>query len=788
MSAVWRASRAAVHRRRVQTFVIGLVVLLSTTTIIVALALLDASSAPFEKAFEKQRGPHAVAVFDPATVTDAQLTGRKTGVSAAAGPFGQVVLDLSGTTGPVREGPMTVVGRADPGGPVDRLDLWEGRWPTAPGEIVLNQPPRDGDPAFPPYVGDQLTLGGKPFTLVGRAYSLSGSADAWVTPAQMTDLRPTAVQMLYRFSGDVSTEAAVDARLAAVTAGLPAGALVAAQQYLVVKKEVAADIAVYVPFLATFGVLGLIVAIVIVGNVVSGAVVSGYRHIGILKALGFTPRQVVAVYLAMVSVPAIVGSVLGTVAGTFAGQPLVNEGFRGFGLDVGVGVAPWIWFAGFVGMPVFVALVAFVPAVRAHRLSAAEAISAGSAPRTGRGTRVQRRLAGIRLPRHVTLGLGLPFARPGRTAFTVAAVLLGVTTVTFATGLTATLGRLSTLQDRASGQVEVRPSDGHSRIGAPGQPPQEAPARTTRTDAEVEALLRGLPDAARVTATFTQPVATVGQTQPLTVNFLSGDYSAMGYQDLLTEGRWLAGPDETVIPSKFVREHGLAVGNRLTLEIDGRQKVVTVVGVVMNTPFGPAGIVADRQVFTGLAPDRVVLPHEVQYQVQLRPGGDVAAYVDAVRAADPAVDAYDTSQVSDLEVIIVGFSTVLSLLLSTVAALGVFNTVVLNVRERRRDLGTLKSMGMTPRQVVTMVLASMTVVGVAGGVLGIPLGVLAHRYVVPAAADAGRVTLPHVVMEVWQVPTLVLMALAGLVIALLGALVPARGAARLTIAEVLHNE
>ena len=47
---------------------------------------------------------------------------------------------------------------------------------------------------------------------------------------------------------------------------------------------------------------------------VSGAVVSGFRHIGVLKALGFTPRQVVAVYLDMVSVPAVVGCVLGTVA------------------------------------------------------------------------------------------------------------------------------------------------------------------------------------------------------------------------------------------------------------------------------------------------------------------------------------------------------------------------------------------------------------------------------------------------------------------------------------------
>jgi putative ABC transport system permease protein len=44
------------------------------------------------------------------------------------------------------------------------------------------------------------------------------------------------------------------------------------------------------------------------------------------------------------------------------------------------------------------------------------------------------------------------------------------------------------------------------------------------------------------------------------------------------------------------------------------------------------------------------------------------------------------------------------------------------------------------------------------------------------------------VLQVWHLPTLALLALAGLVIALVGAVIPARGAARLTIAEVLHNE
>ena len=49
----------------------------------------------------------------------------------------------------------------------------------------------------------------------------------------------------------------------------------------------------------------------IVLNVVSGAVVSGYRDIGVYKTIGFTPRQVVRVYVATMAVPAVVGTVIG---------------------------------------------------------------------------------------------------------------------------------------------------------------------------------------------------------------------------------------------------------------------------------------------------------------------------------------------------------------------------------------------------------------------------------------------------------------------------------------------
>ncbi|WP_203822049.1 ABC transporter permease [Paractinoplanes ferrugineus] len=124
-------------------------------------------------------------------------------------------------------------------------------------------------------------------------------------------------------------------------------------------------------------------------------------------------------------------------------------------------------------------------------------------------------------------------------------------------------------------------------------------------------------------------------------------------------------------------------------------------------------------------------------------------------------------------------------LLAVVAALGVFNTVLLTTRERRWDLGMLKTIGMTPRQITVLAAASVTAIGAAGGLLGIPVGVVAHWLIVD---NVGVVAFPESIKDVWRLPQLAGLAVAGVVIAVLGALAPARSAARLTIGEVLHTE
>lgn len=771
MRAVWRAARAAVRRRRLQTLVIALVTLTSTAAMVVALGLVDAASAPFDKAFDQQRGPHVVAAFDPAEVTDARLAEvtRKPGVEAAAGPFSQATVELPDGSMSFGLGTeVTVVGRADPEGPVDRLDLWAGRWATRPGEVVLN---RQSDWTADD-LGKRLPIrpGGPALTVVGFAFGLSRTADAWVAPEQIDALHPTATQMLFRFP-DASTDDRLRAQLAAVTDGLPADALTASRSHLALKHQVSSSARAYTPYLMAFGILGVAVAVLIIANVVSGAVISGFRHIGVLKALGFTPGQVVAVYLTMISVPAVLGCALGTVAGNLLARPFF--GFVFTGPDAGVfhdtvGIAPWIDVVTLLGMPAACVLAALAPALRAHRMSAARAISAGSAPRAGRALGVQRRLAGSRLPRSVSLGMGLPFARPGRGALTLAAVVLGVTTVTFATGLATTMTRFGEA-GRDAYQVTVYASnfkDGKE-------------IRPRHDDGELVSLLAGLPGAAEITARASVDVRLTGSAHPVILEGRRGDRPRL--DSVLTDGRWTRGGGEIVAGSAFLRQNGVRVGDRVGLEKGRRTERVLVVGEFMES--NARVVIADWPMLTALAPDE----KPIAYHVRLRDGADPAAYARAARAADPGV-APDLRGGNSITQTIIGSATALTLMLAVAAALGVFNTVVLNTRDRRRDLGMLKSIGMTPRQVTVMTVTSMAVLGAIGSLLGIPLGMAAHHLVIPRMAGAVDLTLPAYMTDVWRAPALAALALAGLVIAVLGALVPARRAGRLTVAEVLRSE
>ena len=90
-----------------------------------------------------------------------------------------------------------------------------------------------------------------------------------------------------------------------------------------------------------FGVLGLVLAVLTVINVVSGAVVAGYRRIGVLKSIGFTPGQVVTAYTGQALVPAVLGCLAGLVLGNLVAAPLLGQAATAYQVGL-LGVPTWV--------------------------------------------------------------------------------------------------------------------------------------------------------------------------------------------------------------------------------------------------------------------------------------------------------------------------------------------------------------------------------------------------------------------------------------------------------------
>ncbi|WP_329094570.1 FtsX-like permease family protein [Actinomadura citrea] len=767
VSAVWAASRAGVRRRRVQSVSIAVVVALATATLVFGLGLLAASGSLFDDAFARARGAHATVSFDAARVSAERLaaTAHASGVTAAAGPFRTAVLPRGpGPAGPGGDG-LLVAGRADPGGPVDRLTLTQGRWVRGPGEIVLRF-----RPGGPFRLGGKLTPPGLPeLTIVGFANSATDGLMGWVTPAQVAALRPDGLQMLYRFDrADGVSE--VRQSVAAATAGVPARGY---ESHVAARRSFEEKFDQLIPFVTVFGALAMAVAVFIIANVVSGAVVSGFRHIGVMKALGFTPAQVTAVYVVMVTVPALLGCAVGLVAGHLLAGRTAAGVAEGFDLPSAGGGAPMLDLAGGAGVLALVGLAAVLPALRAGRLPAVQAISAGTVSRRGRGRRLQRWLLRTRLPVPAGLGLGLPAARPARTALTLAGLCLGVTAVTMGLGMQQTVMKILTAD-----------TEGHTSVTV-GLDPR---ASGGMTEDRLAALLRAQPGTAHVMSSSPATVRIPGLTSGLTAETYSGDYRPF-LGDSLVRGRWFSGPGEAVPTEAFLRLHDLDVGDTLALQTSGARVTVRIVGAFAH-PDTDRLMLDTASLPPSASASEAKEPHPHPFSVILTPGTDPADYARRVLAAAPSSGLIAEPVEPDLGngAVFDGLFLLFSLIICGAAALGVLNSVLLSARERSRDLGVLKAVGTTPRQVVAMMVISMAALGIVGGALGAPLGVLAHHGVVVLTGEMLGSGMAASWIHVYTWTLLLPPACAGLVVAVLGAWPPAVRAAAIRTAAVLRSE
>ncbi|MEU0075352.1 FtsX-like permease family protein [Streptomyces sp. NPDC006332] len=780
MSALGKVVRSGVGRRRVQTLVIGLATMMAVAASVLGGSLLVVSGAPFEDAFAGQHGAHLSVQFDARKVSAGQLSKSRgaDGVSSAAGPFRTATVTPR-SEGPGSGWPLTVVGRPDSGRDVDEVALLDGRWPTRPGEIVLS-----ANSSLLPTLGMKIAFpdlsGGPTLTVVGVARSVTQTADAWVVPSQMRALTAPGsggYQMLYRFT-DAGTAAQITAGGKAVTRSLPPGSAVGERSWLTVKKGAERDTALYVPFLIAFGALGLVMSVLVVGNVVASAVGTGTRRIGVLKAVGFTPAQVVRAYVGQALIPAAVGTVLGVLAGHLLAVPVLAETEEVYGTS-SLSIAPWVDLAVVAGVLGLVAATAWASAWRAGRLRTVDALAVGRTASAGRGRWAVRLAGRLPLPQPVALGLARPFARPGRALAMGTAVLFGTVAVTFTVGMGASLGQV--MKAKAHDAADVVVPAPLPDFGPPGR------EKRPRADpAAVAAAIKGSAGTRKYYSATTVRATVSGLTGTIDVVAFTGDASWGGYT--MVSGRWIDKPGEAVVPTPFLAATGTRIGDTATLSGLAEPVTVRIVGEVLDPRNDGMQVFTDASTLTAAHPDL----KETSHHIAVTSGTEVSNYVAALNkdlaplGATARAGGLDAG--SDMVVTLNALSAILTLMLVAVAALGVLNGVLLDTRERVREIGVHKALGMTPRQTVAMVVTSVVVTGLVAGAVGVPLGVALHGFVLPAMGDSVGLRLPGSVIAVYHGAELVPLALGALLIATLGALLPAGWAAGARTATALRTE
>ena len=813
---VLRAAWAGAARRLVQSLVVFAVLAVSSAAAVTGLTLYAAANVGYAAGIAATHGADLAVTINASKVSAAQLAATRhlPGVTQDAGPYPQATITVAaarGRAGGLPPTKLTVVGRGSPSGALDVVvanpSVMDGtthgqsRWPARPGEISASTISTIRLP-----LGAKLTVTSAPgrpvLTLVGYGDTQLNPEDAWVVPSEIAALRaagaPAQEQMLYTFTS-ASTPAQLRADLAELKAALPPGAIASSQPLhsgpppgggpVPVGGGSANPPDVNTPFVATFAILGVLLAVLITANVVSAAVIASYRRIGVLKSIGFTPAQVTGVYLAQISIPAVAGTVAGTILGNWWVLPVIGL-YEIEGAHVSVPV--WINLTAPLGMLALAGLAAAVPAVRAGRLPAVAAITAGQAPRAGRGAVPYRLAARLRLPETVTVGLAAPFSRPARSAVTLAALAFGLTGVVLGTSLNTSIHKINHSAIHGQGQLQT---------AFPGRASAFTPSQAAAIRAAIRAQpgtrhyvgetdLQYIPVPAPGSPASTVNVGVAGRPDvPLMTYAYDGDSSWLGWS--LVSGHWYSGPGQADVSTAFAADTGKTTGDTVTLAVNHKPVTVRIAGEVFIPSPAPA-VWVSSQTLGGPAAGLTI--H--QYEMDLTPGTSIQGYTSALHRAlrpvlGPSIVVGTEGASSFAGFLDTSLFAWLAVLVAVLAGLGVLNAALMATRERVHDLGVFKAAGMTPRQAITMVICWVIAPAVIAAAIALPAGLITQDHLVRQLTSGTALhgtALPGSFVHVLGGTDLLLLALAGLAIAVAGALGPASWAARTRTSAVLHTE
>jgi putative ABC transport system permease protein len=599
-------------------------------------------------------------------------------------------------------------------------------------------------------------------------------------------------------------------------------------------RKQSSDIRDNLSFLTTallaFAGIALFVGAFIIFNTFSITVTQRMREFALLRTLGASRGQVMRSVIGEGVTIGLLGSVVGLVLGLAVAAGL-RALFRAVGVDLpssGNVIATRTVVVSLVVGTVVTVLSSLAPALRATRVPPVEALREGAVPTT-RGPSRKVTVSGLvlglvgvglmaaglfanvtssaalslvgagaaatflgvalvspYLVRPLASVVGRPFERtrgitgrlarentvrqPGRTAVTAAALMVGVALVTFvsifAAGAKETIAKA--VDDNLKAAFVVQNTDGFSPFSAAvlptvGKVPgvsQTSPVRFSQTKV---AGVKG-----------NQAVSGI---DPRTFNDL---YSVSSGKAALSA----LGPGRIAVSKKYAEDHKVKAGATLNLTTAiGRKEALRVTGIVDDKGGMVAALIVTNQQMVSDFGE----PKDAFGMVGVQPGADKkAVQADVKRVLDRRFPEAEVLTAKEFKDDVAGqvdqlLSLIYALLaLAVIVSLfGIVNTLVLSISERTRELGLLRAVGTTRRQVKRIVRYEAVITSLIGGVLGIVVGaVLAVLFTQPL--DNFTLTIP------WG-SLIFLFVLAG--IAGVGAaILPARRAAKLDVLDALAYE
>lgn len=550
--------------------------------------------------------------------------------------------------------------------------------------------------------------------------------------------------------------------------------------------------------LMALGVLIVFLSSSLIANTLSALLKQHLRHIGVMKLIGGQNQIIFRMYLVLLLVFGFLSLVIAIPAGGQGAYALAQfvADKMGFTL-LGYRIVP-LSLALQVAVGVLVPLVAgFVPVIQGSRVTVQKALD-GNGTRSGEeadpdgkgeGSRFERfqlkatrGLAdrGIRLPRQLLISLRNTFRQKGRLMLTLFTLTMGGAIFISVFNVRVTL--FDYVQDIGNYFLADVTID------------FERPYRLE----EIEAYAYQDPRVTHVegwTFASSEILYPDGSTAE-NISILAPPADSDLVYPLLVDGRWIKPGDERAMAiSEGIYDFypDLEIGDSVPLKFKGKEEAWEVVGVFKF--IGLEGVIAytpydyisrEQNLANRSFSYRFVTEkHNREYQDLM--AKELDAYFRNqgfhVQQATPGLSTLDSAAES-LDILIT-FLLIMALLTATVGSMGLTGTMSMNVLERTREIGIMRAIGATDREITRMVIVEGLLIGLISFGLALLLAV-PFTYLLSAIVSNAVFATPIAVEFTYMGYVIWL----GLVILLssLASMLPARNAARLTIREVLAYE